>query len=184
MASSAIYPAGEAVVFTTLKPNRIQLFEVETGKRLLAGRLPGGVDRPGVHVGRRRPGPPVRRAASEAYDLPSGKLRWRQLIPGRHAEPRGSRPRAGLPGDPRIGASSDERLFLETISLRTGKIVQQKEPRSWATPLFMQVDGDQAIVVSRGARQAVTVRGVALSDFSVRWTTPLGAATRRCCRRR
>src|SRR5205085_4415102 len=34
MASSRIYPAGEAVVFTSLKPNRIHVFEVETGKRL------------------------------------------------------------------------------------------------------------------------------------------------------
>jgi hypothetical protein len=39
----------------------------------------------------------------------------------------------------------------------------------------MMVDGDQAVVVSREPDKSVTVRGVALSDFSVRWTTPLGA---------
>ena len=38
----------------------------------------------------------------------------------------------------------------------------------------MKVDGDQAIVVSREPDKAITVRGVALSDFSVRWTAPLG----------
>src|SRR6185436_15373059 len=38
----------------------------------------------------------------------------------------------------------------------------------------MKVDGDQAIVVSRETDKAITVRGVALSDFSVRWTSALG----------
>jgi len=73
----------------------------------------------------------------------------------------------------RIG-SADPKLFLETINLRTGKIVLQKEMRELGVALFMKVDGDQAIVVSRETDKAITVRGVALSDFSVRWTTPLG----------
>ena len=38
----------------------------------------------------------------------------------------------------------------------------------------MMLDGDQAVVVSREPDKSITVRGVALSDFSVRWTTALG----------
>ena len=41
---------------------------------------------------------------------------------------------------------------------------------------LVAVDGDQAVVVSREPDKSVTVRGVALSDFSIRWQTPLGAS--------
>jgi hypothetical protein len=177
MASSRIYPAGEAVVFTTLKPNRIHLFEVETGKRLLENApYPEGSTAQVVHVSDDVLVLQSEGRFLEAYDLPSGKLRWRQLmarVATRSLEVGGD----GLVflGTRRPAPSVDERLFLETISLRTGKIVKQKEPTELGNALFMMVDGDQAIVVSREPDKSVTVRGVALSDFSVRWTTPLGA---------
>jgi len=176
MASSRIFAAGESVAFTTLKPNRIHLFEIETGKRLLANAsFPEGATAQVVHVGDDVLVLHSEGRFLEAYDLPSGKLRWRQLrqrISTRSLEvgPEGvitlgtTRPASGI----------DERLFLETINLRTGKIVKQKEPKELGNALFMLLDGDQAVVVSREPDKSITVRGVALSDFSVRWTTALG----------
>jgi len=38
------------------------------------------------------------------------------------------------------------------------------------------VDAEQAYVVSREPDKSVTVRGVSLADFSLKWTAPLGAA--------
>src|SRR5581483_12072409 len=58
----------------------------------------------------------------------------------------------------------------------TGKIVRQKEPADLGNALFLLVDQDQAMVVSREPDKSVTVRGVSLADFSVTWTAPLGAA--------
>jgi len=178
MAASRVYPAGEAVAFLTLKPHRIQLFEVETGKRLLstAGFPEGGTAPQVLHVGDDVLVLYFANRAVEAYDLPSGKLRWRQFR-GRTLDINSMEMSAdGLVtlGTQRIGASIDPRLFLETINLRTGKIVLLKEPKELGNPLFMKLDGDQAIVVSRDPDKGITVRGVALSDFSVRWTTPLG----------
>jgi outer membrane protein assembly factor BamB len=176
MASSRIYAAGEAVVFTTVKPNRIQLFEVETGRRMLENApFPEGSTAQVVHVGDDVLVLHSEGRFLEAYDLPSGKLRWRQLrnrISTRSMEMGGD----GLItlGTQRTGPGMDEKLFLETISLRTGKIVKQKEPRELGNALFMMVDGEQAVVVSREPDKSITVRGVALSDFTVQWTTPLG----------
>jgi outer membrane protein assembly factor BamB/TolA-binding protein len=177
IACSRIHPAGEAVAFLTLKPNRIQLFEVETGKRLLStGAFPEGGTAPQViHAGDDVLVLHFANRSVEAYDLPSGKLRWRQLRTRLDINSM-EMSADGLVtlGTQRLAPSIDPKLFLETISLRTGKIVLQKEPKELGTALFMKVDGDQAIVVSREPDKAITVRGVALSDFSVRWTTPLG----------
>jgi hypothetical protein len=175
--SSRIFTAGESVVFTTQKPNRIHLFEVETGKRLLAqAPYPDGTTAQVIHVGDDVLVLHSEGRFLEAYDLPSGKLRWRQLmvrVQTRSLEP-GSEGLVFL-GTRRAAPGQDEKLFLETISLRTGKIVRQKQPAELGNALFMMVDGDQAVVVSREPDKSVTVRGVALDDFTVRWTTPLGA---------
>jgi len=164
------------VAFTTTKPYKIQVFEVETGKRFTSNATyPEGATAQVVYVGDDVLVLHSEGRFLEAYDLPSGKLRWRSLrarISTRSLEvgPEGvitlgtSRPASGI----------DERLFLETISLRTGKIVKQKEPKELGNALFMMVDGEQAVVVSREPDKSVTVRGVALSDFSVRWSAALG----------
>jgi hypothetical protein len=169
--------AGESVVFTTLKPNRIHLFEVETGRRLLENApFPEGATAQVIHVGDDVLVLQSEGRFLEAYDLPSGKLRWRQLmtrVSTRSLEP-GSEGLVFL-GTRRPPSGIDEKLFLETISLRTGKIVKQKEATELGNALFMMVDGDQAVVVSREPDKSVTVRGVALADFSIRWTAPLGA---------
>jgi outer membrane protein assembly factor BamB/TolA-binding protein len=177
-ACSRIHGTGESVAFLTLKPNRIQLFEVETGKRLLstASFPEGGTSPQVIHAGDDVIVLHFANRSVEAYDLPSGKLRWRQFR-GRTLDINSMEMSADgvvTLGTQRIGASIDPRLFLETINLRTGKIVLQKEPRELGNPLFMKIDGDQAIIVSREPDKGITVRGVALSDFSVRWTTPLG----------
>jgi len=178
MSSSRIYTSGEAVVFTTVKPYRIHAFEVETGKRLLENApISEGSTTQVIHVGDDVLILQSEGRFLEAYDLPSGKLRWRQLMT-RVATRSLELSQDGLIflGTRRGAPGSDEKLFLETISLRTGKIVKQKEPTELGNALFMLVDGDQAVVVSREPDKSVTVRGVALSDFSVRWTAPLGAA--------
>jgi outer membrane protein assembly factor BamB/TolA-binding protein len=176
IASPRIYVAGEAVVFTTTGPNRIHLFEVETGRRVLENAsFPEGLNPQVIHVGDDVLVLHSEGRFLEAYDLPSGKLRWRQprmRISTRSMEMSGE----GLVtlGTQRPVPGMDEKLFLEIISLRTGKILKQTEPRELGNALFMMVDGDQAVVVSREPDKSITVRGVALSDFGVRWTTPLG----------
>jgi len=178
VASSRIHAAGEAVVFTTLNPNRILVYEVETGKRLVGqAPFPDGATAQVVHVSDDVLVLHSEGRFLEAYDLPSGKLRWRQVryrISTRDlkAGPEG----LVFLGTRRPAGAEDERLFLETINLRTGKIVRQKEPADLGNALFLLVDADQAYVVSREPDKSVTVRGVALSDFSVKWTAPLGAA--------
>jgi hypothetical protein len=178
VASSRVYAAGEAVVFTTLNPNRIQVFEVETGKRLVGqAPFPDGATAQVVYVGDDVLVLHSEGRFLEAYDLPSGKLRWRQVryrISTRDLKvgPEG----LVVLGTRRPAGAEDERLFLETINLRTGKIVRQKEPADLGNALFLLVDADQAMVVSREPDKSVTVRGVSLADFSVTWTAPLGAA--------
>lgn len=177
IASSRIYVAGESVVFTTQKPYRINLFEVETGKRLLNNAsYPDGTTAQVIHVGDDVLVLHSEGRFLEAYDLPSGKIRWRQLmtrVQTRSLEVSSD----GLVflGTRRMAQGADEKLFLETISLRTGKIVRQKEPTELGNALFMMVDGEQAVVVSREPDKSVTVRGVSLADFSVTWTALLGA---------
>ncbi|HZE96938.1 MAG TPA: PQQ-binding-like beta-propeller repeat protein [Planctomycetota bacterium] len=176
VASSRIQPTGEAAVFTTLNPNRILLFEVETGRRLI-GQAPytDGATAQLVYVGDDVLVLHSEQRFLEAYDLPSGKLRWRQLryrISTRGLEATSE----GLVflGTRRPASDPDERLFLEIINLRTGKIVKQKEPADLGNALFLMVDGDQAVVVSREPDKTVSVRGVSLADLSVTWTSPLG----------
>ncbi|MBV8880881.1 MAG: PQQ-binding-like beta-propeller repeat protein [Planctomycetaceae bacterium] len=178
LASSRIHPSGETVVFTTLNPNRIQVYEVETGKRLVGqAPFPDGSTAQVVYVGDDVLVLHSEGRFLEAYDLPSGKLRWRQVryrISTRDLKvgPEG----LVFLGTRRPPGAEDERLFLETIHLRTGKIVKQKEAADLGNALFLMVDADQAVIVSREPDKTVTVRGVSLTDFSVRWATPLGAA--------
>ena len=178
IASSRIHAAGESVVFTTLNPNRIQVFEVETGKRLVGqAPFPEGATAQVVYVGDDVLVLHSEGRFLEAYDLPSGKLRWRQVryrISTRDLKvgPEG----LVFLGTRRPAGAEDERLFLETISLRTGKIVRQKEPAELGNALFLLVDAEQAIIISREPDKSVTVRGVSLSDFSLQWTAPLGAS--------
>lgn len=175
-ASSRVYAAGESVVFTTIGPNLIQAFEVETGKRLLENAsYPEGSTAEVIFVGDDVLLLHSERRFLEAYDLPSGKLRWRQVrtrtsTRGMEAGPE----RVITLGTQRSGATMEEKLFLETINMRSGKIVAQKEPSELGNALFMLVDRDQAVVVSREPDRSITVRGVDLSDFSIRWTTNLG----------
>lgn len=176
-ASSRIHPAGEAALFTALNPNRIQLFEVETGRRLIGqAPFPDGATAQVVTAGDDVVVLHSEGRFLEAYDLPSGKLRWRQLryrIATRGLEA-GAEGLVFL-GTRRPAGAEDERLFMEVINLRTGKIVRQKEQAALGNALFMMVDGDQAIVISREPDKTVAVRGISLADFSVQWTTPLGA---------
>ncbi len=174
--SSRIHPAGESVVFTTVNPNRIQLFEVETGRRLLANApFPSGLGAQVVYVADDVLVIHAEGRFLEAYDLPSGRLRWRQVMT--FVSTRGLEPGADgliLLGTRRPASGIDEKLFLQTISLRTGKVVKYKEPGELGNALFMLVDGDQVVVISREPDKTITVRGVSLADFSIRWSTPLG----------
>jgi outer membrane protein assembly factor BamB len=178
IASSRIHPVGEAVVFTALNPNRILLFEVETGKRLIGqAPFPDGATAQVLYAADDVLVLHSEGRFLEAYDLPSGKLRWRQLrfrIATRALEvgPDG----IVFMGTRRPANGEDEKLYLETINLRTGKITRQKEAGDLGNALFLLVDGDRGVVVSREPDKTVTLRGISLTDFTVSWTTPLGAA--------
>lgn len=175
-ASSRIYPAGESVVFTTVGPNLIHAFEVETGRELTDhAAYPEGLTAQVVHVGDDLLLLHSEGHYIDAYDLPLGKLRWRQ---GRNRVATRSMdlgPEGWVTlGARRGGAGTDEKLFLETINLRTGKIIKEQEPTELGNALFMMVDGDRGVVVSREVDRSISVRGMKLSDFSVDWTASLG----------
>lgn len=174
--ASRLYSAGEAVVFTTLNPNRILMYEVETGKRMTSSAsFPEGLAAQVIHVGDDVIVLQSEGRFLEAYELPSGKLRWRQPMVrvatrGLEVGPEG----IVFMGTQRLVNGGDERLFLMTISLQTGKITKRREAVELGNALFLMLDGEQAVVVSREPDKSVSARGVSLSDFSVRWETPLG----------
>jgi outer membrane protein assembly factor BamB/tetratricopeptide (TPR) repeat protein len=175
-AASEVVPAGSAVVFTTIEPYRIQLFEAETGKRLLpdapftrsqnAQLIHASEDVLLLHSEAR---------FLEAYDLPAGTLRWRanlQRMATRAVET-GTR-EVVLVGTQRPPGGAEERAFMSVYNLKTGKIARMQDRMDLGDPRFMLLEGERAYVVSREGDRSIGVRAVGLADLSVEWTATLG----------
>jgi hypothetical protein len=164
------------VVFLTSQPFRIQRFEAETGRPLLqdAG-FKSGLSGQVVHVSDELLILHLEGKYLEAYDLGTGGLRWKAMLErtstrGLELGPEG----LVFLGTQRVGGGGDERLFMMTISLKSGKILRRKDTPELGDPRFMLVDGERAYVVTREPDKTISVRGVQLADFSVLWNRPLG----------
>ncbi|HXX93972.1 MAG TPA: PQQ-binding-like beta-propeller repeat protein, partial [Planctomycetota bacterium] len=175
-AASDVVPAGGAVAFTTIEPYRIQLFESETGKRLLsdasftrsqnAQLIYAAEDVLLLHAEAR---------FLEAYDLPSGGLRWRANLQRMATRAIEVGPlEAVLLGTQRPPGGAEERAYMAVISLRNGKIVRMQDRMDLGDPRFMLLEGDRAFVVSREADRSVGVRAVRIADLSIEWKTSIG----------
>ncbi|HLF92472.1 MAG TPA: PQQ-binding-like beta-propeller repeat protein, partial [Planctomycetota bacterium] len=174
--ASDLFPAGGAVVFTTVEPYRIQLFEAETGKRLLSDA-----------TFTRSPNAQVLHASEdtlilhsegrilEAYDLPAGTLRWRANVSRMSTRAVEVGPQGVvLLGTQRTGVGAEERAFLSLIHLRTGKFVRMQTGLDAGDPKYMLLDGARAYLVSREADRSIGVRAVRLEDLSVEWKAVVG----------
>jgi outer membrane protein assembly factor BamB len=174
--SSRVHPIGESIVFITVHPNRIHLFEAETGKRMLEdGGFSAGLSFNLIHATTDLLVLQSEGRLLEGYDLPSGLLRWRvtlERISTRAVEVASDR--LLFLGTRRAPVGGEERIFLMAVELRTGKILRHQESPPVGDGRFLLLDGDQAVIVSREPDNSISVRAVALSDFSVRWTTALG----------
>jgi len=177
MPASGVHAAGDHVVFTTVSPHRIHLFETETGKRVLSDApfTPSNTAQV-VHAGPDLLILHAERRFLEAYDLPAGTLRWRvnvERLSTRAVEVGAAH--LVLLGVQR-SSEGEEQDFLAVVSLRNGKLVAMKEKAGLADPRFLLLEGEKAYVVSREADRTVSVRAVRLSDLGVEWTANAGGA--------
>lgn len=171
--ASAVWTAGEAVVFTSVSPAGIHVFEAETGRRLAAGapvvpRLAADV----IHASEGLLVIHAERRSLEGYDLPSAKLRWRvnlatdlpaQLVEAAEGEI--------LLAGPSPGGSGS---FVAVIDPRTGKLVRLREGVE-AGDLRLVAAGPEVLwLVSREGDREISVRALRRGDLSILWTARLG----------
>jgi outer membrane protein assembly factor BamB/tetratricopeptide (TPR) repeat protein len=175
-AGSEVVPAGGSVAFTTIEPYRIQLFEAETGKRLLSdATFTRSQNAQVIHASEDVLVLHSEARFLEAYDLPAGTLRWRASLQRMATRAVEVGPReVVLLGTQRMTSTSEERAFMSVINLKTGKIARMQERMDLGDPRFMLLEGDRAFVVSREGDRSVGVRAVALADLSVAWKTLIG----------
>ncbi len=177
--SSRVYSAGEAAVFITVTPNRVRSFDVETGRPLAdAAPFSLGLTAQVIHASEDVLILQSEGRFLEAFDLPKGGLRWRaplERVSSRAVEVGGEA--LVLLGVRRPGGGLEETLFLQSYSLKTGKILRRRDAPDLGDPRHLLVEGDQAYVVSLEADGSGTARGLSLADFSVRWTSPVAPKT-------
>lgn len=171
-AETSVHAAGDAVAFITSGPNRVHLFDAQTGLRLLkeAGYSPGAAAQV-EHVTDTQIVIRCEGKYIEAYALPSGARQWRVNLSGM-----ATRDVKAAPGELVVlGAlRPSEQPFLMAVDLRSGKIVRMREGLPVGDPKFLLVDDGAAYVVSREGDQSIAVRRVGLADLGVVWTTRLG----------
>ena len=176
IAFSRIRTAGDAILFTTVAPGRLHVFEADTGRRL-SGGVANAASRPMrvAHVEEDLVVFQSDQRFLEARSLPAGELRWRvSLMPFVIRGIEGVGGELILMG---VLRKSPEKVFLAAVDLETGKIARLKEDVKIGTPQYLAVDAEQAYVVARDGTRAVRVSGVRLEDLSVAWTSPAGKRT-------
>jgi hypothetical protein len=177
--SGPVHPAGEAVAFTTVSPNRIRVFDVETGQALTENAPYSlGLTARTLHVAEDVLILHAEGRFLEAFDLPKGALRWRvalERLTTRGAAAAGDR--LVLLGVQHAGGRAEEKLLLQTYSIRSGKLLQRREARDLADPRSLMAAGDRGFVVSREADGGYAARGLSLEDLSVLWKAPVAPAT-------
>ncbi len=171
-----IHAAGEGICFLTVEPCRIQFFEIETGRRLLAEA--SFTQDNTAQIAHAAEGLVVVRSEGrfvEAVDLSTGKLRWRLGLKYESTRAMEVGP-GGLAILGSIGRPPREKFFLAVVDLQSGKILQMKEDLAAGDPRYLLLDGEMAYVLSLEEDRSASARAFRLSDFSTAWTAPLGDA--------
>jgi hypothetical protein len=176
--SSRVHAAGESVVFTTVQPNRIWMFEADTGRRIGPDApYPEGLASQVVHVAPDLLILLAEGRSADAYELPSGRLRWRTPLTNtvvRAADV--ARDHLVLLAMRRRPNGPEEGGYLAKISLKSGKLIQVAEDLGAGDPRHLLLGPEALYVVSRepdGSFQ-VSCRGLELEP---RWTSTAGGGT-------
>ncbi len=176
VASSRVHAAGETVVFTAVSPNRIHVFEADTGRRLQsAASYSAGLTAQVVHATDDLLVLHSEQRFLEGYELPSGTLKWRVSLDRSttRAVEAGASGMVIL-GSRRTGPAAREEVFLAVVDYRTGKIVRMQERLEVADPRFLMLEGDTAYILSRDPDRSIRLFCVGLEDLAVRWGANLG----------
>jgi outer membrane protein assembly factor BamB len=170
--ASAVWPAGEAVAFTSVSPAGIHVFEAETGRRWAVGapvvpRLAADV----LHASEGLFVLHAERRAIEGYDLPSARLRWKVNLatdlPAQAVE--AGEGILALAGPSREGGS-----FVALVDPRTGKLLRLREGLAAGDVRLLAVGPEEVWVVSREEDREISVRALRREDLSTSWTARLG----------
>jgi hypothetical protein len=175
---SRLLPAGTGIAFTTASPNRLHLFDQETGKRRLEAPCSAGQSVQVAHAAEDGVVFVSEGRFLEAYALPEGTLRWRQSLAG--VALRGLDVAGGdivLLGL-RARPGGEDETFLSAVSLKSGKLVRLREKLEAVDPRYLQLDGGTAYVVSREPDARFAVRAMGLADFATRWEAAAGGGRR------
>ncbi len=171
---SILRSAGEAVVFITLEPYRIRIYDRETGKELasnasftpdLTAEIEYASDALVLISSRDQ--------FIEAYAMPAGALRWRSSLRG--VMIRTMEVHAGRVVYSGFEGASREFMLMRTLDLEGGKILRSREGIDLGDVRFMRLDGEMAYFVSKERPEsAVAVRAVRLGDLTTAWRIPMG----------
>lgn len=174
MAASDLHAAGDTVMFLTVAPNKIQAFELETGRKLTDALYPPGPPGRVIHFSEDLVVIHGERRYLDGYAMPAGALLWRspvgvQAVRAMEATPAG----LAILGAA-VGMRGDESPYLAVVELGGGKILRLRNLPAGEDPRFMKADSERAYLVARGAGRAVTVRALRLADLSDAWTASPG----------
>ena len=178
IAATRLFRAGDAIVFLSNDPNRIQAFEADTGRRLM-----GNVTyTPGRRI-------TVRHVSEnllllhyedrflEAYGLPDGRLRWRVELARYITRGIGVGEKELVFVATRRVGGLGSRVLMAAVNLANGKIVRMKGGLAVGDPRFLLLEGGTAYVVARDPDRSLRVSAVGLSDLTVAWSTVTGGRT-------
>jgi outer membrane protein assembly factor BamB/TolA-binding protein len=167
-------PAGTGVAFTTVSPNRLHVFDQETGKRRLEAPCSTGLS---VQVAHATEDSVVLLSEGrflESYSLLDGALRWKQSLAGvslRGLEVAGGElVLLGL----RPKTAAEDQAFLWIVNLKSGKLARVREKLEAADPRYLHVEDGAAVVVSREPDGRFAARSVGLADLLTRWEAVVG----------
>jgi outer membrane protein assembly factor BamB len=175
-AGPQVHVAGEAVVFTTVQPSRIWMFEADTGRRIGPDQaFPEGLPPQVLHAGPDQLVLLGEGKSIDSYELPTGRLRWR--VPMLHATVRAAE--SGPEGLVLLAMrrrrnGPEEGAYLARVNLKNGKLLGLEEDLGEGDPRYMLCDAEGVYLVSREADGTFRATARGLADFKVRWTSTLG----------
>jgi outer membrane protein assembly factor BamB len=171
--SSRVYAAGEAVVFTTVQPNRIWMFEADTGRRTGPDTShPEGLASQVAYVAADLLVLVAEGRSMDAYELPSGRLRWKAPLPQTTLRA------VEVAGDDlyflamrRKINGPEEGGYVARLSLKSGKLLRVADDLGSGDPRYLALGSDALFILSREPDGGFQASARALSDLAIRWTS-------------
>jgi outer membrane protein assembly factor BamB len=178
--ASRVFAGRDEVAFITVTPNRVRVYELETGRPLSGpAPYPLGLTAQVVHVGEDMLVLHSEGRFLEGFSLSDGASRWKIPLP--QVSTKGIRAAGGAllhVGVTRAASGGvQERLLVQAIDPRTGKILRRREATDLGDPRTLEAEGDEAVLLSREADGTYALRGLSPKDLAVRWKAPVGAPT-------